>query len=363
MQNSTILEGYTKYFIKPVSLGGMTEITKQMQYNICKIYKTGGTGTGFLCNLPYNSVKIPFLITNNHVLKEEYIEINKTITISFNIGGKEMIKNILINKSRITLTNKDLDFTLIEIKNNDNIDLSHIFEIEENININEESLRNKFVQESIYSLHYPNGDNIVASFGLIKNINDKKIQHCCWTEEGSSGAPIITLKDHKVVGIHYGFKKNLNEAIFFKSVILELSKYKNDNIPQRDNNQLFQLNVDYNLLNNNINANYINKVNEQKEKIIEDENSGPIIPFPEENCTNYNIIFVDSSNLKTNIIIPPDKDVNILFDIYKRNRKIKDISNDDILFVYNGSFVDTNQNLKIKEVFQNFSKLTVIYKK
>ena len=360
MQNSTILEGYTKYFIKPVSLGGMTEITKQMQYNICKIYKTGGTGTGFLCNLPYNSVKIPFLITNYHVLKKEYIGINKTITISFNIGGKEMIKNILINKSRITLTNKDLDFTLIEIKNNDNINLKYIFEIEENININEESLRNKFVQESIYSLHYPNGDNIVASFGLIKSINEKTIQHNCWTEEGSSGAPIITLKDHKVVGIHYGFKQNLNEAIFIKSVILELSKYKNDNILQGNNNQLFQLNVDYNLLNNNINDNYINNFNEQKERIIEDENSQSIIPFPEEKCDCFNILFEDSSNLLTVIIIPPYKDISKLFDIYIRYRKVKEISKDGIMFLYNGSIININQNMKISEVFQNNSNVIVV---
>ena len=359
MQNSTILEGYTKYYIKPVSLEGIDKITKQMQYSICKIYKTGGTGTGFLCNLPYNSVRIPFLITNHHVLKEEDIRIDKTITISFNNEGKEKIERIKIDKSRITLTNKDLDFTLIEIKNKDNLNLNHIFEIEENINIDEEPLRHKFVQESIYSLHYPNGDNIVASFGLIKTINEKKIQHCCWTEEGSSGAPIITLKDHKVVGIHYGFKQNLNEATFIKSVILELSKYKNNNILQGDNNQLFQLNVDYNLF-NNINANYINNINEQKERIIKDENSQSIIPFPEEKSDCFNILFEDSSNLITVIIIPPYKDISKLFDIYKRYRKDKDFSKDEIMFLYNGSIINIYQNLKISEVFQNNSNIIVV---
>ena len=61
--------------------------------------------------------------------------------------------------------------------------------------------------------------------------------------------------------------------------------------------------------------------------------------------------------------MPLDKDVRKLFEIYKKNKKSKDISKDEILFVYNGSLFDTNQNMKIKEVFQNFSKLTVIYKK
>jgi hypothetical protein len=202
-------------------------------------------------------------------------------------------------------------------------------------------------------LHYPNGDNIVASFGLIKTINEKKIQHCCWTEEGSSGAPIITLKDHKVVGIHYGFKQNLNEATFINSVILELSKYKNDNILQEDNNAISQMNVNYNLLNNNIN---------EQEIINEDENSQIIFSFPKEKCERYNIIFEDSSYFTTKIIIPLDKDVRKLFEIYKRNRKSKDILKDEISFFYNGSFIDDNQNMKIKEVFQNLSRLIVINK-
>ena len=60
--------------------------------------------------------------------------------------------------------------------------------------------------------------------------------------------------------------------------------------------------------------------------------------------------------------MPLDKDVRKLFEIYKRNRKSKDIFKDEILFVYNGSLFDTNQNMKIKDVFQNLSKLTVIDK-
>jgi V8-like Glu-specific endopeptidase len=355
MESNIVLEDYIKNSTKPVSLEGMNKIIEQMKYSICKIHRVKSIGTGFLCNLPYNSVKRPFLITNHHVLNEEDIENNKKITISFN--KLEIVRDILIDKSRIIITNKDLDFTIIEIKDKDNINVNNILDLDENINIGEEYINKIYGNESIYTLHYPKGENISASFGLIKGINDNKIRHSCCTEDGSSGAPILTLKDFKVVGIHFGYKKNLmlNEGTYIKSIILELSKYKINNIFQEDNNQLLQLNVNYNLSNNN--------VNEQEIKIIKDKNSGPIIPFPEEKNQNYNIIFEDSSNLKTNIIIPSDKDVNKLFDIYKSNRKIKDISNDKILFVYNGSFVDTNQNMKIKEIYQKFSKLTVICKK
>ena len=360
MENRTILEGYTKYFIKPVSLELMIKITKQMQFSVCKIYKKESIGTGFLCNLPYNSHNIPFLITNYHILNEEDIKINKTVTISFNNEGNEIIKNILIDKSRITLTNNVLDFTIIEIKNKDNINLNYIFEIEENINIDEESLKNKYADESIYTLHYPKGENIEASFGLIKAINDNKIKHSCWTEGGSSGAPILTLNNSKIIAIHYGFKSNLNEATLIKSVILELSKYKSENILQENNTELFQLNTNYNLFNSNMNASHINNVNIQKERIIEDQNFQSIIPFPEEKCDPFNILFEDSSNLVTVIIIPPYKDIGKLFDIYKRYRKVQDISYDEIMFLYNGSIININQNIKISEVFQNNSNVTVV---
>ena len=99
--------------------------------------------------------------------------------------------------------------------------------------------------------------------------------------------------------------------------------------------------------------------------IFESENSKSIFSFSNENCDCfYNILFEDSSHFQTFIIIPPDKDIRQLFDIYKRNMKSKDISKDEILFVYNASFININinQNKKISEVFQNGSKLTVIDK-
>ena len=352
MESEITLEGEAKNSIKPVSLEEMLKIAKQMQYSICKIYKKETTGTGFLCKLPYNSSKIPFLITNYHILNEKDIEINNTITISFN--NKEIFKYISIDKSRIIITNKDLDFTIIEIKDKDEINEENILDSDEN-RIDEKALKDVYYNESIYILHYNKGQNILTSFGLIKGINKNKIKHSCSTEYGSSGSPIITLKDFKVVGIHYGFNENtkLNEGTFINSIILELSKYKNDNILQEDNNAISQMNVNYNLLNNNIN---------EQEIINEDENSQIIFSFPKEKCERYNIIFEDSSYFTTKIIIPLDKDVRKLFEIYKRNRKSKDILKDEISFFYNGSFIDDNQNMKIKEVFQNLSRLIVINK-
>ena len=69
----------------------------------------------------------------------------------------------------------------------------------------------------------------MVSYGLIKNINEKNIIHSCATDNGSSGGPIISLKNFKIIGIHYGFKTQFNSNIgtFMKSIVKELNDYKN----------------------------------------------------------------------------------------------------------------------------------------
>ena len=121
------------------------------------------------------------------------------------------------------------------------------------------------------------------------------------------------------------------------------------------------MNPDYNLLN----TNYINNDNGPKEVVIfKNENSQSIFTFPDEKGDRYNIIIKDSLDFKTNIIIPPSKEVRNLFEIYKRNRNDKDNSKDEILFSYNGTLnINNDKNKKISEVFRNYSVLNTINKK
>ena len=49
---------------------------KEMGKCICKI-NGKRIGTGFFCKLKYNNSLIPVLITNNHVIDDEYIEEKK----------------------------------------------------------------------------------------------------------------------------------------------------------------------------------------------------------------------------------------------------------------------------------------------
>ena len=103
---------------------------------ICKIkiqnIKNGeityGVGTGFFCEI--DDKNIPFktaLFTNNHILDEKKLEINKEII--FEICNK--LYKIKITNNRKVFTNKMLDYTCIEIFDSDNI--KKFFKIDDNI--------------------------------------------------------------------------------------------------------------------------------------------------------------------------------------------------------------------------------------
>ena len=103
----------------PISIEGTEEILKQMKKSICKIHKKDGTkGTGFFCQIKYpnqdNYIKL--LISNNHILDNDDISIDKIITISINNGNE--FKFIKIDNSRKVFTSEKLDVTFIELKPN-----------------------------------------------------------------------------------------------------------------------------------------------------------------------------------------------------------------------------------------------------
>ena len=382
MSDNTILEAHVDNSVIPVSLEGTNKILNQMKFSVCKIHKIGFNGTGFFCNLPYKSKILPFLITNNHVLNNQDIEINKSITISIN----NEFKDIKIDETRITLTNKELDFTLIEIKKDlDNIDINNCLELNEYINKEDQHINKIYSKKSVYSIHYPKDENVVVSYGLISQINENEIHHSCYTEEGSSGAPILSLKDFKVIGIHYGTKQhfNFNKGTFIKYIITELNKYdefqKNNNIYQQNINNNF---IKYNNNISNQNANFenmldinenkikindeilknndINKANNNNEFKILSENS--IMAFPNEiNCELININFNSSNGKNINIIIQKYKTVKELFNIYSNVIGI-DINeyNKKFLFSYNTETMKINDQRPISQVFRNHSAIAVI---
>ena len=108
-------------------------------------------GSGFF--LLMNIKGIPFnkcLITNNHVLNKNYFKTNKVIEIEY----LNEMKVIPIDK-RMILTDKILDFTCIEIYDNDNI--KRFFAINQKIL---EGDINIYINKDVFILQYPKGEDI-----------------------------------------------------------------------------------------------------------------------------------------------------------------------------------------------------------
>ena len=236
--------------VLPISISGMEKIIEQMKKCVCKIHKKNGKeATGFFCKIPFpdNSHLIPLLITNNHILDSNDIVVNSSIIISVN-DEKEYKCIIIIDESRKVFTSKELDVTFIEIKENED-KIYNFLELDEKINENSNILNEIYNQKSVYILNYQEGNNILASYGIISNINNNLIYHKCITKEGSSGSPILLLNNFKVIGIHRGYTHifNFNNGIFIQRPIIEfLNNFNNIKKNNDDNNKNEIKKVDFN---------------------------------------------------------------------------------------------------------------------
>ena len=199
-----ILTGYPNV----ISYESTKKIIEQMEKNIFKIKIGDEQDTGFFCKIPYNNAKV--LMTNNHVVDENINQINIKI--------KEEKESRIINlNDRIIYTNKEYDITIIEMDENDNI--NNYLEIDDNIELNEEH-----IDKTIYIIQYPEGE-LSVSYGIFDNIYiDKKynFNHKCSTKGGSSGSPILNIKNNKLIGIHKeSNNKKYNRGLFLNYPIKE----------------------------------------------------------------------------------------------------------------------------------------------
>jgi hypothetical protein len=183
---------------------------------ICKIKPTVEIiATGFFCAIPFPDKynRLPVLVTNNHVLKNEDIAGGKIIRFSTN--NEKYKFEIKIDIFRKRYTNEKYNITFIEIKKDiDKININSFLDIDDDIF--DENYENLLDKKSVYLLHYPHGNLSEYSSGIIKGFfADEKysFRHSCQTQKGSSGSPIINLLNHKVIGIHKGYKENLKYNI------------------------------------------------------------------------------------------------------------------------------------------------------
>ena len=182
---------------------------------ICKLIT--GSGTGFICQTKIKDKTMKLLFTNNHVLDESKIKIDSNIQIK----DKDDIK---ITNNRFVCTNEELDYTCIEIFDNENF--KDYFIIDPDINCNNPF--KEYKDDLIVIMQYPKNKGLSVAEGNIKEFkNDNtNIIHSVSTDSGSSGSPIIlSTRNLNIIGIHQGQSKDkYNRGVYFRIVLEDIEK-------------------------------------------------------------------------------------------------------------------------------------------
>ena len=238
----SILRGYPNV----ISYECSKKIIKQMERNICKITVGENQGTGFFCKIPFPDLNnmLSVFITNNHIINKELLYKDNLI-IEINIEEENNIRKLNLN-NRMKYTNEEYDITIIEIKNEDEI--NNYLELDDNIIndiINNNNRNDKYKDKTIYIIQYPKGE-LSVSYGILDNIyEDKKynFNHKCSTEGGSSGSPILNI-NNKLIGIHKeGIYNKYNKGTFLNYPIKEyIQLYCKNNLLQEFNTK-YKLNI------------------------------------------------------------------------------------------------------------------------
>ena len=367
---------------KPINLKGILKFGAIAEKGICKIKIPGGYGTGFFCTIPYpdDNHFLEVLITNNHVLDKHFFE--EEDKIKYEINNKTYIINI--NNERKYWTNSDIDFTIVEIRKEDNI--TNFLTIDENIN-KEGYSNSEYKNASIFIPGIMQNQEVGFDNGIILSASKKKclFHHDCNTDSGSSGAPIILSESFTVIGIHKGSdeEKKKNVGIFLSNILCYIKQENSLKLGESTMNKKQIINssinsdiIDDNIINekslNNINHEMIeNQLNNNICKIyINDKEKGIgflcIIPFPDKlNLLPVLLIFSEESNNK-NII--KEKEIKLNFINYNKillnnnKRKILDYNNNikAIEIKKNDNF-DFNNFLEIDNTINDKSNNHSIY--
>ena len=226
-----MIDKYNSNYLEPISLKVNEKIINQMKNSICRIYNND-KGNGIFVKIPYKSRLLPVLITTNHIINQD--DIHKNRSISLNLNNDIVI--IKLENNRIMYTNEKLDITIIEIKEN-NLNINYLEIEDEMINFiklnNKEKtyyLNNLYINDSIYSLNYYKDNEIFVSYGKLININNSDIFYNCNTKGDSLGSPILLLNNQKLIGIHCGnsIENKYNKGRLLIYSIIEFSKMKNE---------------------------------------------------------------------------------------------------------------------------------------
>ena len=352
-----------KNYVKPVTPEGTKKILEQMTKSICKVKNNEIIGTGFFCQIPFiNNSKMNVLITSYQIIDDYYLNQNNKINIFIN---NNELKVINLTPDRKIFSTKNFNATIIELKDSDNI--NNFLELDENIFRNDTIDYYQF--QSIYILQYLFSGSTCVSYGILNKLNELNIEHTCFSESGSNGAPILNLSNNKVIGISMDSIKNnnFNSGIILKYAVEEF-KNKYTNINQQFMNNNFQMqnmmmnnNANFNpnfqmpnmmLMNNNNfipNNNFIQNFN-MNNNIFPGNN----MMFNDNNIPKMNIEFKTTNGIIYNIEVKYGTTIAELLAIYLKKIERPELigKSDKIAFLFNGYRLRIEDITPVEEFFK-----------
>lgn len=198
------------------------EYINKAKYSTCyiSIEKEHKHGSGFFCKIPFTeneNILLNVLITCWHVLGEDIVFSDENIILIVN----NCEKTISLKKERKRWTNKEMDYSCIEILEEDGIEdyyrLDDIF--------NSHNANKNYINKNIIIFCIMNNKRGHCD-GLIKKVDKFMFVHTCNTYEGSSGGAIVNKNNNLVIGLHKGElkypKKIINVGIFIKNIIEDI---------------------------------------------------------------------------------------------------------------------------------------------
>ena len=331
---------------KNINLSLMIKYGPILQKAISKIKIPGGYGTGFFCKIPYPNKQdsLNVLITNNHVLNEEFFEDEDIIELELD---NETYK-INLNKTRKIWTDKGIDYTIIEILKEDKFEA---FLMTDDLIKKEDYTNKKYKNESIILPAIMENQEVeLGGIGAILSApkNGSYFLHSCNTDKGSSGGPILLVDNFNVVGIHKGYDKenDKNIGIFLYNILNDIKNKNCLKINNNDDNnkiikdEYFIDDKDKEIVNNQLNNNICKIFINNKEIGI---GFLCIIPYPDK-LSPMPVIFIYSENIPKEDIITK-KQINLKFN---NNNKILPLNSiERKMFYYN------DNNILILEIKKN----------
>ena len=170
--------------------------------SVCKVVLQEYAGSGFLLKFLRKNKPFKCLITWEHIIKQSIIGLKREIYIYYN--NQDNFFKINLNESeRIIRSFKylNIDSTVIEIKDKDNIDDKYFL----HPNLDYINGYQQFENMEIFIPQYPGGKKLSYSEGKIKIITHEtfyEFSHLSSTMHGSSGSPIFLKGTDLVLGIH-----------------------------------------------------------------------------------------------------------------------------------------------------------------